>query len=107
MNPGRLNRKIEVERPKTAPDAGGGRSKKWERVGVVWGAFLQPKTTTVILQGGPASIITQKIKLRGNIEVEAGYRITERGKQFKVTDVCDADEKGYIFVVCEEVRHYA
>ena len=58
MNPAKRDRKINIERPVTAPDGMGGRSKTWEVLCTAWAEFKKPRAQTAMVQGGVAAVVT-------------------------------------------------
>ena len=106
MNPAKRDRKINIERPVTAPDGMGGRSKTWEVVCSVWAEFKKPRTQTAMVQGGVAAVVTQEMTIPRNDEIAVGCRVREGTREFKIIGVGYNDRR-YMTLVCEEVVRYA
>lgn len=76
MRIGKLNKKITLLKPIAEDDNMGGRDiTEWQQVAEVWAEFLRPRTTTVGVDGGIASVQTQEIKIRWRSDVVPGWRL--------------------------------
>lgn len=76
MRIGKLDKKIILLKPIAEEDGMGGcYIAEWQQVAEVWAEFMRPRTTTVGVDGGIASVQTQEIKIRWRSDVAPGWRL--------------------------------
>ena len=101
---GRLNKRIEIERPIHESDGAGGLTTTgWLGVASVNARIAPVGLREQIVSGRLDGVATHRITLRQGTEIEAGMRITFGERVFQVLTVQDPDESGrYLLAVCEE-----
>lgn len=105
MNPGKLNKKITIERPVSIANGQGGRVKTWEPVCETWASFKAPKLQVDIVQGGLASVIMHEITIRACDGVSPGCRVVEGDGTYRVTGIWIRDKR-YMALICKEVDRF-
>lgn len=106
MNPGKLNRRITIERPFSTPDGGGGRAKTWSPICEAWAEFKKPRAQTAIVQGGVAAVVTQEITIRICDGITPGCRVVDGERIYRVIGI-GANDRRYMTLICEEVMRHA
>jgi SPP1 family predicted phage head-tail adaptor len=100
---GALKRRVTLQRPDRAEDAGGGAAVIWTDVATAWARV----TTAAAGEGEAADALTARVAytvgLRWREDVRPGWRVVFRGKALRVRAAVDRDLDGrFIVLQCEE-----
>lgn len=87
MNAGDLTKRVSIYKPQTISDNMGGRSQTWVEHCKAWAQFKRPRFVSTIVQGAPATEITQGILIREVVGICRGWQVRYKGRIFEIVHV--------------------
>lgn len=102
MNPGKLDKRIELQKSIKVPDGTGGNATNWVTQSTVWAEFLKPRFDTKEVAGAIASVSLREIRIRYRSDIVKGWRVLYGDKILPVDHTYDKG-KTDTFIVCKEV----
>ncbi len=101
--PGRLSKRVVLEKPVDTPDGFGGFVRSWVS-GAVFAADIVPLRAGEGEFGeGRAALVTHRIVIRGRTDIASGDRLRLGARLFAVRAIHDAEEDGrYLTCLAQE-----
>lgn len=90
MNPGKFDKRVSIYKPQDVPDNMGGRKTTWVEHSKAWAEFKRPRFTSISVQGAPATVVTQGIRIREVLGVCKGWQIRYKERIFEIIHVDDS-----------------
>ena len=104
MNPGRLNRRVTLQRQETARDAVGQAKPLWTDVAMVWAAVLPLRGREYFESAKVNSEITVRIIIRYRADVKPSWRVVSGGNGYDIVEIINpADGKRELQLMCKRV----
>lgn len=93
IDPGLLNRRLELQVPVETPDGAGGVTRSYETVATLW-ASLEPRgareSTEADARGGN---VTHRIRLRFNADITPRHRFRDGGTIYRIVAMRTRDKR--------------
>ncbi|MEM9099213.1 MAG: head-tail adaptor protein [Pseudomonadota bacterium] len=107
MIPPALTHQFTLETPVESPDRGGGVSRSWNPIGVLWGAVTTRSTREELAGLRPSSVIRHRVVVRsapvGSPQRPRADQRLRRGERiFAILGVTDHEMPGYLRLDVEE-----
>ena len=94
---GNLNKRIQLLKPVLEEDTGLGQQASYVEAGTIWAELLKQRITPGVISGdGSAVLITQGIRIRPNDEIQKGWHIKLKGREYNVIDIDCSDPTVYV-----------
>ncbi|MEG0798701.1 MAG: phage head closure protein [Acidaminococcaceae bacterium] len=103
MDIGKLDKRVAIYQPVATNDGQGGRSVMWQEFLQVWAEFKRPRFVSANVQGAPAALITQGIKIRDVFGICTGWQVRYSGKKYEILHVDDS-VPGELMLTTQEVQ---
>jgi len=104
MNPGRLNRRVTLQRQDTARDEVGQAKPVWTDVATVWAAVLPLRGREYFESAKVNSEITVRIIIRYRADVKASWRAVSDGNGYDIVEIINpAYGKRELQLMCKRV----
>lgn len=87
MNAGDLTKRVSIYKPLPISDNQGGRSQIWVEHCKAWAQFKRPRFASTVIQGAPATVITQGILIREVAGISRGWQIRYKERIFEIVHV--------------------
>jgi len=104
MNPGKLNRRVTLQRQDTARDAVGQAKPVWTDVATVWAAVLPLRGREYFESAKVNSEITVSMVIRYRADVKPSWRVVSGGNGYDIVEIINpADGKRELQLMCKRV----
>jgi len=104
MNPGKLNRRVTLQRQDTARDEVGQAKAVWTDVATVWAAVLPLRGREYFESAKVNSEITVRIIIRYRADVKPSWRAVSGGDAYDIVEVINpADGRTQLQLMCKRV----
>lgn len=96
-----LRERVTLEAASYAPSAGGGQTRSFTLMGIVWANIAALKSETVVVGGQQRRITSYKVTVRRRDDLGAVDRLLWREKTLKVTGLTPHARRGFVVFYCE------
>lgn len=105
MTAGKLNERVQIERPAVERDDFGANIKTWQPVGEVWANVRYERGAEFQRNRADLRTVSVSVRVRFRRDISADWRVIHRGRIFAISAVLP-DEVGKQFtdLVCIEQR---
>lgn len=103
MNPGVLDKRVEIYKPQAVPDNMGGRLTTMVKACDAWVEFKRPRFTSTVAEGTPVTEITQGIRIRAVDGIRKGWQVRYKNRTYEILHVDDS-VKGEITLTTQEAE---
>jgi len=104
MNPGKLNRRVILQRQTTARDEVGQAKAVWTDVATVWAAVLPLRGREYFESAKVNSEITVRIIIRYRSDVKPSWRAVSDGNSYDIVEIINpADSRTQLQLMCKRV----
>lgn len=103
MNPGKLNKRVAIYKPSVVADGMGGRKQTMVKDVDVWAEFKRPRFASTVVEGTPATSITQGVLIRPVSGIRRGWQVRCGGRIYDIIHV-DESVKGEMVLTTQEVE---
>ena len=83
MNPGKLNKRVAIYKPSVIADGMGGRKQTMVKDDV-WAEFKRPRFASAVVEGAPATSITQGVLIRPVSGIRRGWQVRHGGRIYDI-----------------------
>ncbi|WP_342045983.1 phage head closure protein [Bacillus sp. OTU530] len=103
MNPGKLNKRIVLQKLATVDDGAGGSEESWQDTSSVW-ALIQPLQGRELYQAQQINTeLTHRITIRYREDVNASMRIMYNNREFTIDSIVNIEESNrFLEMTCRE-----
>jgi SPP1 family predicted phage head-tail adaptor len=102
-DPGRLRKRVVLEKPTPVPDSAGGSSMSWDAAAMLWAEIVPLRAEERSVGEGPADHVTHRVVIRRREDVAAGDRFRPGERLLRIVGVTDPAEDGrYLVCLTEE-----
>lgn len=105
MNPGRLNKRVKIQRPVYNTAAGSGEQSilRWDNVAEVWATVEPFSGREYFAAAQTQSSVTHKITIRYRSGIDQTMRVLFKERQFYIESVINPNERNeFLQLVCVE-----
>lgn len=103
MNPGKLNKRVAIYKPSVVADGMGGRKQTMVKDSDAWAEFKRPRFASAVVEGTPATSITQGVLIRPVSGIRRGWQVRYGGRIYDIIHV-DESVKGEMMLTTQEVE---
>lgn len=102
LRAGRLNRRVQIEKPARVPNGAGGFVKGWEQIGKAWAEMIPLRGDEALEHSVQRATQIWKVTMRWRAGVNEQCRLLFAGKPLNITTCEDPDGKrAELVMTCE------
>ena len=103
INAGMLSERITIAARDAGKDAAGQPVNTWTTVATVWADVRYPSGLSEIRNGADRETLKASIRIRYRADLNAGMRVTHRGRVLDIRAVAPNHAENYVDLICEAV----
>lgn len=93
IDPGLLNRRLELQAPVETPDGAGGVTRSFSTVATLW-ASLEPRAAREGMEADARGAnVTHRIRLRFNADITLRHRFRDGGTIYRIAAIRTRDQR--------------